>query len=54
LDNIFGKKKFTNPTFHKCALVLHFGWDLFDFWSIGAEGDFVREEIYRTEKKNEK
>jgi hypothetical protein len=49
-----GKKKFTNPTFHKCASVLHFGLDLFDFSSIGVEGDFVSEEVYRTEKKIEK
>jgi hypothetical protein len=45
------KKKNSNPTFHKCASILHFGSDLFDFWSIGEEGDFMREEIYRTEKK---
>jgi len=45
------KKKLINRTFHKCASILHFGLDLFDFWSISEEGDFVREEIYKTEKK---
>jgi hypothetical protein len=28
--------------------------NLFDFWSIGEEGDFVMEEIYRNEKKKKK
>jgi hypothetical protein len=51
LDKIFGKKCSYTPTLHNCALVLHFGLDFFDFWSIGEEGDFVREKIYRTEKK---
>jgi hypothetical protein len=40
-----------HPTFHKCASVFHFGLDLFDFWNIGGEQDFVREKIYRIEKK---
>jgi len=41
-----------NPTFHTCAAILHFRLDFFYFWSIGAEEDFVMEEIYRTESKS--
>jgi len=26
--------------------------NFFDFWSTGAKGDFVMEEIYRPEKKS--